>query len=165
MYWRGVYKNRKNSRRRSSTLFSKLQNGSSSHREFGGIRTIVGSPDITVIFEESSALWHEAESQSRLAELLQYKREHCSYMIHSVPEHLIRMLTKEMKTRGAYLFITELQEQYYESFGKSWREFVSAMAVEEDDGNDNLLITIGSSATWIKSMAHDALKGLSCPLF
>lgn len=164
MYWRGIYRNRKSSQFRSSNQASNMQNRRSSHHGPGASRTIVGSPDITVVFEESSALWHELETQTRLADLLRYKRRDCSYMIHSVPQHLIRPLTIEMRARGAYLFITELQDRYYESFGKTWADFVSAMAVQEDAGHDNLLITIESSTTWIKTMARDTLKGLSCPL-
>lgn len=129
------------------------------------MKVIVGSPDVTVVFEESSTLWHEVDTQTRLADLLRYRRQNCSYMIHSVPQHLIRPLTREMRARGAYLFITELQDRYYESFGKTWTDFVSAMALEADEGHNDLLITIESSTTWMKTMARDTLKGLSCPIF
>lgn len=158
-----MYRNRKDSQGRR---LSRLANSRDTHiprREPGDCRTILGAPDVTVVFEESSALWHEESTQRRLEDLLQYKRENCSYMIHSVPEALIKTLVSEMKRRGAYLFITDLQERYYESFGSSWREFVSIMADGQDE-EDNLLITIDSRSTWIKNIARDTLKGLSCTL-
>lgn len=165
MYWRGIYKNRKITRFRSSTALPRGQHRGSLEHAAGSTRTIVGSPDVTVVFEESSALWHEAESQTRLAELLRYKRGNCCYMVHSVPQHLIRTLTRDLRSRGAFLFVTDLEDRYYESFGKMWDEFVSAMAVQDDEGHDKLLITIESTSTWIRSVARDTLRGLNCPIF
>lgn len=164
MYWRGLYRNRKGTRRQSLMPLRKIENRDSFQISPGGAGTIIGSPDVTVIFEESSALWHEAGTQTRLADLLRYRQDQCSYMIHSVPQHLIRPLTREMRSRGAYLFLTELQDRYYESFGKTWTDFVSAMAAEDHAGEDNLFITIGSSSAWLRNMARDTLKGLSCPI-
>lgn len=158
-----MFKNRKSSQRLSSVPSSRSQNSTPSHRPSGAQRSILGSPDVTVVFEESSALWHETASQARLAELLRYNRDSCSYMIHSVPEYLIRMVTMDLRHRGGYLFVTELRDRYYESFGKTWGEFVSAMAAQQDEGQDNVFITIDSSATWIKKMARDTLRGLNCP--
>lgn len=160
-----MYKNRKSSRRLGSALSLRAQNGGATHHEFGGRSTILGGPDITVVFEESSALWHKTTSQARLAELLRCNRESCSYMIHSVPEYLIRMVTMDLRNRGGYLFVTELRDRYYESFGKTWEDFISAMAAEHDEGEDNVLITIDSSTAWIKIMARDTLRGLNCPFF
>lgn len=160
-----MFKNRKSSQRLSSVPSLKSQKGIASHHEFGSQRSILGAPDVTVVFEESSALWHEAESQTRLSELLRYNRENCSYMVHSVPEYLLRMVTMDLRHRGGYLFVTELRENYYESFGKTWEEFVTTMAAEQDEGEDNVLITIDSSAAWIKNMARDTLRGLNCPFF
>ena len=160
-----MFKNRKSSQRLSSALSLRTEKGETSHHEFKPQRSILGAPDITVVFEESSALWHEADSQTRLSELLRYNRENCSYMVHSVPEYLIRMVTTDLRHRGGYLFITELRENYYESFGKTWEEFVSTMAAQQDEGEDNVLITIDSSTAWIKNMARDTLRGLNCPFF
>jgi hypothetical protein len=86
-------------------------------------------------------------------------------MIHSVPEYLIRSVTMDLRHRGGYLFVTELQDDYYESFGKTWEDFVSAMAAQQDDGGNDVLITIDSNATWFKKLACDALRGLNCPFF
>jgi len=48
-------------------------------------------------------------------------------MISAVPENKIREVVKELCHRGAYLFVTDLVDNFYESFGKSWRDFVVAM--------------------------------------
>lgn len=49
-------------------------------------------------------------------------------MVHSVPVEEIPPLVEELRHRGAYLFVTDLREDYYCHFGESWGNFVKAMA-------------------------------------
>lgn len=36
-------------------------------------------------------------------------------------------LVQELRHRSAYLFVTELEENFYESFGLSWEGFMRAL--------------------------------------
>ena len=73
--------------------------------------------------------WHRYQSeevQKRLAEY-HYDQARSGYMISGVPRSEITPLTHELRRRGSYLFITDLVDNFYESFGPSWEEFVAAM--------------------------------------
>lgn len=48
-------------------------------------------------------------------------------MISAVPGNKIGEAVQELCHRGAYLFVTDLVDDFYESFGKSWADFVVAM--------------------------------------
>ena len=86
-----------------------------------------GAPDITTVFESSHALWLDMEVQKRLSELLRHQRRQCCYMVHSVPLDLVMDVTMVLRERGMYVFVTDLCEHYYETFGKSWEVFVETM--------------------------------------
>lgn len=49
-------------------------------------------------------------------------------MVHSVPAGQVFELTRELRGRAEYVFVTDLAKDYYQSFGHSWNEFVTAMA-------------------------------------
>lgn len=88
-----------------------------------------GAPDITTVFETSHALWLDMEVQKRLSDLLRHQRLQCCYMVHSVPLDLVTDVTMVLRKRGMYVFVTDLREHYYETFGKSWEVFVKTMAM------------------------------------
>jgi hypothetical protein len=87
-------------------------------------------PDITTVVEESFAVYQSAELQQRLSELLQYERQQCAFMVHSAPRENVQGLTQSLRSRGKYLFVTDLYEDYYCHFGPSWAEFCEAMERE-----------------------------------
>ena len=48
-------------------------------------------------------------------------------MISGVPHGKeVGRLVRELRYRGAYLFVTSLVDDFYESFGKCWTDFVEA---------------------------------------
>jgi hypothetical protein len=49
-------------------------------------------------------------------------------MVHSVPEEEVAKLTKGLRERAGYLFVTSATANFYGSFGGSWEEFVAVMA-------------------------------------
>ncbi|CAG8972121.1 hypothetical protein HYALB_00008126 [Hymenoscyphus albidus] len=85
-------------------------------------------PDITTVVEESWSNYQSEALQERMSSLLRYDRNQCSFMVHSVPVEEVSRLVQELRHRGAYLFVTDLREDYYCRFGKSWGDFVKAMA-------------------------------------
>ena len=48
-------------------------------------------------------------------------------MISAVPGEEIGSLVRELRHRGAYLFVTDLVNHFYEIFGNSWGDFVAAI--------------------------------------
>jgi p-aminobenzoyl-glutamate transporter AbgT len=52
-------------------------------------------------------------------------------MLHSVPEAEIKELTKAMRQKAEYLFITSAAAKFYESFSESsWGDFIASMGEE-----------------------------------
>jgi hypothetical protein len=94
------------------------------------VRLANPGPDVTAVFEASYAEYRSAANQERLALLMPYKPDQCAYFVHSVPLQALKQLVVELRDRGQYLFVTNLREHYYVSFGSSWREFVEAMQME-----------------------------------
>ncbi|KAF2129325.1 hypothetical protein P153DRAFT_396608 [Dothidotthia symphoricarpi CBS 119687] len=84
-------------------------------------------PDITTVVETSYAEFVTPNFQQWLA-TSPYDRSRSSYMVHSVPDGEVANLTIALRERAQYLFVTSLTENFYESFGPSWGEFVAAMA-------------------------------------
>ena len=87
-------------------------------------------PDVTTVVEESFVVYQSTELQKRLSKLLRYDREKCSFMVHSVPRVHIQGLTRSLRWRGKYLFVTDLCEDFYCHFGPSFKDFCDAMAGE-----------------------------------
>jgi hypothetical protein len=83
-------------------------------------------PDVIVTCEEPYHRYRGKEVQRRLKDY-HYDRAKSGYMISAVPEDEIGDVVQELCDRGAYLFVTELVDDFYESFGKSWTNFVGAM--------------------------------------
>jgi hypothetical protein len=49
-------------------------------------------------------------------------------MVHSVPEERVESLTRTLRERAGYLFVTSVTCNFYESFALDWDEFVAVMA-------------------------------------
>jgi hypothetical protein len=84
-------------------------------------------PDITTVVEEAYEKYRSSEYQKWLA-TSPYDRSRSSFMVHSVPIEKVRQLTRDLRERAKYVFVTDLKYDYYQSFGHSWNEFVTAMA-------------------------------------
>lgn len=50
-----------------------------------------------------------------------------SYMISAVPQDEMGSFVHELRHSGAYLYATDLVDNFYESFGSGWDDFVAAM--------------------------------------
>ncbi|KAF2010103.1 hypothetical protein BU24DRAFT_444743 [Aaosphaeria arxii CBS 175.79] len=87
-------------------------------------------PDLTTVVEDSFANYRTDDYQRWLA-TSPYNRTRSSYMVHSVPKCEVSALTHELRDRAEYLFVTDLTQAFYESFGPSWAEFVAAVARED----------------------------------
>ena len=83
-------------------------------------------PDVIITCEEPYHRYRGKEVQQRLKEY-HYDRAKSGYMISAVPGDEIGQIVQELCHRGAYLFVTALVDDFYESFGKSWGDFVAAM--------------------------------------
>lgn len=57
-----------------------------------------------------------------------YNRSSSSLIVHSVPIDQIETLTLDLAKRADYVFVTDLTEDYYNSFGPGWERFVKAVA-------------------------------------
>jgi hypothetical protein len=87
-------------------------------------------PDITTIVETTYDAYRTPEYQQWLGRY-QYDRHSVCCMMHSVPVEHIRTITHELRQRAAYLFVTDLAVDQYQSFGVGWKDFIQAMAETE----------------------------------
>ena len=76
--------------------------------------------------EEPYDRYKGKEVQKRLKEY-HYDQARSGYLISAVPGNQVAPFTHELRHRGAYLFVTDLVDDFYESFGRSWEDFVDAM--------------------------------------
>ena len=76
--------------------------------------------------EEPYTRYRGAEVQKRLRDY-HYDRSRSGYMISGVPMEDIGYLVRELRIRGTYIFVTDLIDHFYESFGPSWNIFLDAM--------------------------------------
>lgn len=83
--------------------------------------------DVIVTCEEPYARYRGDEVQKRLRDY-HYERERSGYQISGVPIEDMGKAVGDLRRRGAYLFATDLAEDFYESFGDSWAAFVAAVA-------------------------------------
>ncbi|OJJ07410.1 hypothetical protein ASPVEDRAFT_56802 [Aspergillus versicolor CBS 583.65] len=83
-------------------------------------------PDLSFVCEESYSRYRSADVQEWLA-LHPCDRTRAGYIISGVPMSELHGLVQELRHRSAYLFITELEENFYESFGLSWEGFMRAL--------------------------------------
>lgn len=85
--------------------------------------------DITAIFEASYSSYQSEWTQAQL-DAHHYDRASSSIIVHSTPIEEIGNLVNELRLRAEYLFVTDLQDQYYESFGAGWKTFIDAVATD-----------------------------------
>lgn len=86
-------------------------------------------PDVFINCEEPYERYLGEEVQKRLKDY-HYDQPKSGYMISGVPEDKVAEFVRELRHRAAYLFVTDLVDNFYESFGPSWGAFVAAF---EDD--------------------------------
>ncbi|CAO2653670.1 Nn.00g030810.m01.CDS01 [Neocucurbitaria sp. VM-36] len=85
--------------------------------------------DFIVTCEEPYQKYAGDETQQRLQDFF-FHRARSGYQISGVPRERIRDVTLELREKGAYIFATSLVEDFYESFGECWPQFVAAMEVD-----------------------------------
>jgi hypothetical protein len=84
-----------------------------------------------VTSEQSYDLYQSSSTQSMLDRSISsgdYNRSSSSLIVHSVPIDQIETLTLDLAKRAEYVFVTDLTEEYYNSFGPGWERFVKAVA-------------------------------------
>jgi hypothetical protein len=86
------------------------------------------STDITVVFEDS---YHSYKAQQAGLASLPLDRSRYSYVIHSVPKSMSKAnlgnFVDKLSLDAEFLFLTGLDQNYYESFGPWWQNFISVM--------------------------------------
>lgn len=80
-------------------------------------------PDLTTIIEEAWPSYQTKEYQDWLA-TSPYDRTRTCAMMNAVPKDDVPEVTRMMRDRADFLFVTDLEENFYESFGASWDSFV-----------------------------------------
>lgn len=83
--------------------------------------------DMTVIFEGSYQYYQEREAT---LSSLPTDRTRYSYLIHSVPSmglHDLGDFVDSISLHAGALFVTDLDRNYYESFGSNWKKFIRVM--------------------------------------
>lgn len=88
-------------------------------------------PDLTVVFEAAYETWFEHNfSQTIAAAKLDPSR--LASIVHTLPAGLsqaeISSFVKQVKSITSSVFVTELAEDMYSSFGSVWLSFVRDMA-------------------------------------
>lgn len=84
-------------------------------------------PDVTVVVETSHAEFVTEEYQAWL-KTSPYDRSRSCYMVHSVPIEEVASLTKVLRERAEYLFVTSATVDFYSNWAVSWESFVTAVA-------------------------------------
>lgn len=85
------------------------------------------SADVTVVFEHDYAAWQGGRGVA-VAELPKSLRDRYSLMVHSVPETVgMGRLLRGLSPVARYLFVTNKNVDYYESFAEDWRDFVKGV--------------------------------------
>jgi predicted AAA+ superfamily ATPase len=84
--------------------------------------------DITVVFEDSYQAY-----QTKLADLdalSPSNRSHYSFMVNSVPTQStadLKTYVGQLSKRAEYLFATNNDQDFYESFGSDWANFTDVV--------------------------------------
>jgi len=88
----------------------------------------VPDTDTTVIFEGPYQSYQE---QAATLASLPLNRSDYSYIVHSLPTSMskvnLRKFAYRLSELSEFLFLTDLSENYYESFGPDWRDFIGVM--------------------------------------
>ncbi|KAL4967042.1 spherulation-specific family 4 protein [Aspergillus stella-maris] len=82
--------------------------------------------DLTITCEEPYHHYRSAEVQDWLG-LNPMARDQAGYMVSGVPAEAVQELVRELRHRSGYVFVTDTEVDFYESFGESWAGFVRAM--------------------------------------
>ncbi|KAL4794246.1 Spherulation-specific family 4 [Aspergillus venezuelensis] len=88
------------------------------------------SADLTVICEEPYHHYRSEDVQNWLG-LNPMARDQAGYMVSGVPAEKVQELVRELRHRSGYVFVTDTEVDFYESFGVSWAGFVRAMQEED----------------------------------
>ncbi len=91
-----------------------------------GDLALFGSPDVVCICEEPHKLYSGAGTQGRL-EQYSPNRTQIIYQISGIPAGQIADVVQDLCKRGKYIFATDLVDDFYESFGPSWGDFVASV--------------------------------------
>ncbi|KAF1999705.1 hypothetical protein P154DRAFT_467035 [Amniculicola lignicola CBS 123094] len=81
--------------------------------------------DVIVTCEEPYERYRGTEVQKRLQDY-PYGRVRSAYMISAVPRAEMAVTVRELSNRGLFVFATDLVDNFYESFGDSWDDFVAS---------------------------------------
>ncbi|KAG4438151.1 hypothetical protein IFR05_006362 [Cadophora sp. M221] len=91
----------------------------------GLIPPLPAGPDVVITCEEPYDRYGGDKVQQRLKEYpCDWAR--AGHMISALPNREIATIARQLCQRGAYLFVTDMVENFYESFARSWTEFVAA---------------------------------------
>jgi hypothetical protein len=89
--------------------------------------SLAESAELTFVCEEPYSRFRSQEVQ-RWLDLHPFDRRRAGYMISGVPCDELHSLVQELRHKSAYLFVTEVEEDFYESFGpRSWEGFMQAL--------------------------------------
>ncbi|KAF2017686.1 hypothetical protein BU24DRAFT_478809 [Aaosphaeria arxii CBS 175.79] len=83
-------------------------------------------PDVIFTSEEPYERYRGDEVQKRLREY-PYEHARSAFMISAVPKDEIQTAVRDLRKRGRWVFATDLVDDFYESFGESWNDFIAAM--------------------------------------
>lgn len=81
---------------------------------------------MTTIIEEAWPSYQTKEYQDWLA-TSPYGRTRTCAMMNAVPKDEVPEVTRMLQGRAEFLFVTDLEENFYESFGPSWDSFVETL--------------------------------------
>ncbi|KAF2855797.1 hypothetical protein T440DRAFT_475158 [Plenodomus tracheiphilus IPT5] len=83
-------------------------------------------PDVTVVVETSYAEFVTDDYQEWLR-TSSYDRSRSCYMLHSVPVDKVESLTKTLRERAEYLFVTSATVDFYGQWAVGWDTFITAV--------------------------------------
>ncbi|KAL2859257.1 Spherulation-specific family 4 [Aspergillus pseudodeflectus] len=97
--------------------------------------SIAATAEMTFICEEPYSRYRSDEVQKWL-ELHPFERTRAGFMLSGVPNEELHGLVQELRHRSAYIFVTEVVDDFYESFGeRSWGAFMRAL--QHGDGEES----------------------------
>jgi hypothetical protein len=117
-------------------------------------------PDVTAVFEQAYAVFRNESVQESLA-TGGYERTAASIIVHSTPIEEVEGLVDELRGKAEYLFVTDLQEDYYQSWGASWDAFVDAVANGTSE-EVNSVEAVAGGGTRVNPVEAEATTTGSC---
>ena len=82
--------------------------------------------DVIIMCEEPYQRYNGVTTQTHLAKF-GFDRLRCGYQISGVPVDQVGSFVPAVISRCTYLFVTDLVDDFYESFGESWKGFILAL--------------------------------------